>query len=185
METNSTARIVCHVCHVFDVVHVSRRSITRMMRTGATLALAGAVASGALFRALLHLLRAVGVKRDEVSTPLALGGCCLAFGHEPLWSLVMHGEPQLVGIALSCLLLERASSPGAAQQRAPTAALWLGLLFAGLFVFTVGGRRVGEPFEVRSLRNFRNALEFEVAADAAPGRPVDADVTLVRVMRLP
>lgn len=55
----------------------------------------------------------------------------------------------------------------------------------GVFQFLLGGRPIGEPVQVKSLRNFKNPIELEVFADAAPGREVDATLTLCRIVQTP
>jgi hypothetical protein len=55
----------------------------------------------------------------------------------------------------------------------------------GRFGFTVGGLPAGEPIEVKSLRSFTNPLELSCWAEAAPGRTVDALVSLVRIVQAP
>lgn len=103
------------------------------LRVGFAGALCAAVASGALFMTLLRLLRAAGVERDEVSAPLGLGACCIAFGTEPLWSLVTQGSPHVLGVALSCLVLERVVR--LLLQTEARRAHWLSLsLFVGLLL---------------------------------------------------
>lgn len=73
---------------------------------------------------------------------------------------------------------------------APDARVSLGVerldLVSGQFQFLVDGRRVGEPFTVKALRNFdKNLFDLEVYAEAAPGRSVDVGVDLVRIVREP
>lgn len=55
----------------------------------------------------------------------------------------------------------------------------------GVFSFLLGGRPIGEPVQVKSLRNFKNPFELEVFADAPPGRAVDATLTLCRIVQTP
>jgi tetratricopeptide (TPR) repeat protein len=55
----------------------------------------------------------------------------------------------------------------------------------GRFAFSVDGRRVGAPVEIKSLRSFKNPLDLQVWAEAAPGRSVDASVALVRIVQAP
>ncbi len=55
----------------------------------------------------------------------------------------------------------------------------------GRFAFSVDGRRVGAPVEVKSLRSFKNPLDLQVWAEAAPGRTVSASVALVRIVQAP
>ncbi len=55
----------------------------------------------------------------------------------------------------------------------------------GTFEFLLGGRPIGEPVQVKSLRNFKNPLDLEIFAEAAPQRDVDATLTLSRVVQTP
>jgi len=55
----------------------------------------------------------------------------------------------------------------------------------GRFAFSVDGRRVGAPVEIKSLRSFKNPLDLQVWAEAAPGRTVSASVALVRIVQAP
>lgn len=85
-------------------------------------------------------------------------------------TLVLQGEP-------------------AGASVAPGAAVLLGIErlddVAGRFAFSVDGRRVGPEVECKSLRSFRNPFELAAWADAAPGRQVDATLSLVRVVQAP
>jgi len=103
------------------------------LRVGFAGALCAAIGSGALFMALLRGLRALGVQRDEVTAPLCLGACCVAFGSEPLWSLVLRGSPHVLGVALCCLLAERLLCIALAEDGRRDA--WMSTsLFAGLLL---------------------------------------------------
>ncbi len=56
---------------------------------------------------------------------------------------------------------------------------------AGTFDFTVNGRPVGDPVDVKSLRNFKNPFDLEIYAEAAPGGRSDAIISLCRVVQVP
>lgn len=56
---------------------------------------------------------------------------------------------------------------------------------SGRFAFTLDGRPVGEPVELKSLRSFKNPFEMLVWAEAAPGRNVGALIPLVRIVQAP
>ncbi|MCB9899220.1 MAG: tetratricopeptide repeat protein [Planctomycetes bacterium] len=59
-------------------------------------------------------------------------------------------------------------------------------LVGGEFQFLVDGRRVGEPVVVKALRTFdNNQFDLLVYAEAAPGRMVDAGISLVRIVQAP
>ena len=55
----------------------------------------------------------------------------------------------------------------------------------GHFAFTVGGQRVGEVLELKSMRSVTSDLDLAVWAEAPPGRLVDAVVSLVRIVQAP
>ncbi|HTE05475.1 MAG TPA: tetratricopeptide repeat protein, partial [Planctomycetota bacterium] len=84
-------------------------------------------------------------------------------------------------------VLEAVAVEGAVA--APDAPIVLGIErlddVTGRFAFTVDGRRVGAPLELKSLRSLKNPLELQVWAEAAPGRTVSATVSLVRIVQAP
>ena len=56
----------------------------------------------------------------------------------------------------------------------------------GEFAFTVDGRRVGSTVTLKSMRDLRNnTLHLVVFAEAPPGRSVDVEIDLVRIVQLP
>jgi len=83
--------------------------------------------------------------------------------------------------------LDREPVPGA--RVAPGTPVSLGIErldeTTGRFGFLVDGRRVGEPVELKSLRNFENPFECAVFAHALPGRVAGASIERVRIVRAP
>ncbi len=55
----------------------------------------------------------------------------------------------------------------------------------GAYVFTLDGRTVGAPVELKSLRGFDRTFDLELWAEAAPGGRVSASVSLVRIVQAP
>lgn len=84
-------------------------------------------------------------------------------------------------------VLDGQAVPGAVVAKGEPALLGIERLddVAGRFAFSLDGRRVGEPVELKSLRSFKNPFELTVWAEAAPGRPVRALIPLVRIVQAP
>ncbi|MHC5212250.1 MAG: tetratricopeptide repeat protein [Planctomycetota bacterium] len=84
-------------------------------------------------------------------------------------------------------VLDGEAVAGAVVAQGETALLGIARLddVAGRFEFSLDGRRVGEPVELKSLRSFKNPFEMLVWAEAAPGRNVGAVIPLVRIVQAP
>ncbi|MGQ0554232.1 MAG: tetratricopeptide repeat protein [Planctomycetota bacterium] len=84
-------------------------------------------------------------------------------------------------------LLAAAPVPGALVARGEAALVGIERLDdkSGRFQFTLAGRPLGAPVEIRSLRDLRSPLDLALFADAAPGATVSASIALVRIVQAP
>jgi hypothetical protein len=98
------------------------------LATAALLSLAAA----ALYRALDTGLRATGVLRSRMASPLALGLCLLAFGAGPLFT--REPQPHAAALALACLGLACWVAFECAWPRLELSALRAGSLLLGLLL---------------------------------------------------
>ena len=92
--------------------------------------LLAAVASAVLFRAMLALVRALGMREHELSVPLCLGLTLLCVGLSPVWTVAMAGGNQALVISLCVLVLNiiQHVSFMHVEEQTGLAARWIGLL---------------------------------------------------------
>ena len=55
----------------------------------------------------------------------------------------------------------------------------------GTCVFTLDGRTVGDPLDLKTLRDFNQFFDLEIWAEASPGGQASAQVSLVRIVQAP
>jgi hypothetical protein len=102
------------------------------LRVALAQALCAALAAGFLFRAIDTTVRALGVDRDRVAVPIALGGTWLVAGSYAWWFQAVRPEVYALEALLVCVAIERVIALEAAWPTHDVRPLYVAMLALGL-----------------------------------------------------